>query len=720
MKRSLGWCFVLAAVLAMLSSCGDKGKSPPKGQGTESETASFGDSVKLDLTGYTIIVPERCSEEVSRSVSALYKAMRQINASVKVMADTSVRARETNREILIGNTNRSESQTAISKIQGYGYSVESVGNKLILCGQTEHLTKQAVESFLETSVQGADSLKLSVRVGYIGRDDSYLKLIENGKSEYKLLLPKSSTPAEQNTADAIRTWIKNKCGVELAVDKADAFSASDKVIAIGIFNGVEDWIRNKPNYANYSFGIRENNVYVIGYGEDVLFKAAEKIEAVMAESLSYSGNSAALPTETAGSEDVIGELLDVPVLDAKRPDFIKDCGNNCYELIYTNAESELFRSYADELLGKGYAVKEDRNLGGNLFKTVADNKHVLNLSYHPTEKTVRLICEEREAVLLPENVNSPSYEQKNTMLLTQLGMEQAKTDKMIDNGMGYTVLLEDGRFLIIDGGNDEDECADRLMQVLRKQAPDPQKIEIAAWIFTHAHEDHVGTFLNFSKRYADSVSVGVFLYNFPCAAQSYDTTDNGNLLSQYGMIEKVQSAVARFRDAKTLKVHAGYRLQFGNAQLEFLYTPELFLPTDIRYFNVTSLVFRMTNQYGQSVLFTGDHSDQMGNWLGAAFGNGQCRRLYGDYLESDVVQVLHHGFGGGAEPEFYTTVKAKYVLWPCGKAKYEELKNEPRNAYMQRDDVKDHVYVAGDFVTLLEMTASGFAGDRKSYQDYLK
>lgn len=96
------------------------------------------------------------------------------------------------------------------------------------------------------------------------------------------------------------------------------------------------------------------------------------------------------------------------------------------------------------------------------------------------------------------------------------------------------------------------------------------------------------------------------------------------------------------------------------------------------------------------------------------------RRRYGDYLESDVVQVLHHGFGGGAEPEFYTTVKAKYVLWPCGKAKYEELKNEPRNAYMQRDDVKDHVYVAGDFVTLLEMTASGFAGDRKSYQDYLK
>ena len=57
---------------------------------------------------------------------------------------------------------------------------------------------------------------------------------------------------------------------------------------------------------------------------------------------------------------------------------------------------------------------------------------------------------------------------------------------------------------------------------------------------------------------------------------------------------------------------------------------------------------------GEQIFFPGDASERMSTILVAK---------YGTLLESDVIQVAHHGYGGGT-PELYDTAKAPVVLWP--------------------------------------------------------
>ena len=87
--------------------------------------------------------------------------------------------------------------------------------------------------------------------------------------------------------------------------------------------------------------------------------------------------------------------------------------------------------------------------------------------------------------------------------LTQVGLLY---DVGSFNGMCYVMRLEDGSFIVTDGGHALQKNADRLYRILRKQAPDPDNIVIAAWIFSHSHGDHSGMFPYFTASYADRVS----------------------------------------------------------------------------------------------------------------------------------------------------------------------------------------------------------------------
>jgi hypothetical protein len=77
------------------------------------------------------------------------------------------------------------------------------------------------------------------------------------------------------------------------------------------------------------------------------------------------------------------------------------------------------------------------------------------------------------------------------------------------------------------------------------------------------------------------------------------------------------------------------------------------MPRPLRSFNDTSLVFRVTTE-GQTYMFLGDASVDMCGILVAKYGEG---------MVSDIVQVAHHGYGGGTK-EVYDAIRAPIVLWP--------------------------------------------------------
>jgi hypothetical protein len=73
--------------------------------------------------------------------------------------------------------------------------------------------------------------------------------------------------------------------------------------------------------------------------------------------------------------------------------------------------------------------------------------------------------------------------------------------------------------------------------------------------------------------------------------------------------------------------------------------------------NDTSVVYKMTYDKGQTVMFLGD-----AEWI----GSNDLVDHHADELKSDVVQVGHHGCGNCSD-ECYRLIDAKAYIWQCGE-----------------------------------------------------
>jgi hypothetical protein len=86
---------------------------------------------------------------------------------------------------------------------------------------------------------------------------------------------------------------------------------------------------------------------------------------------------------------------------------------------------------------------------------------------------------------------------------------------------------------------------------------------------------------------------------------------------------------------------------------------------------------------------------------GDATGNGMeiCTKMYGDYLQSDIIQVCHHGYGtwgnDSAMIKAYETINAPTVLWPQGMAHYPTHKTYAYNSVLFDVPNYKEVYVSG-------------------------
>ena len=284
-------------------------------------------------------------------------------------------------------------------------------------------------------------------------------------------------------------------------------------------------------------------------------------------------------------------------------------------------------------------------------------------------------------------------------------------------GMCYVIRLEDGSFIVVDGGYGTETHAENLYAVLEKQA-EGSNIVIAAWIFTHAHADHAGTFTVFTQKYASMVTVESFIYNFPAdiSVELGTSTDNGDA-------KAVKNAMAAYPNAKTIVGHAGQVHEIRNAKVNILYTYEMMMPHKLLDYNTTSMVFNIELE-GSKILFLGDAGGETDD------NNGTLSRMSRIYtssvLNADIVQVAHHGIDNHSKvTDFYDIIKSsvKYTLIPVAKEhvkisgdKYIDI-NE-RTAY--KTLTKNRI-IAGSSVTVL--TLSGGNVTKTSYTnvaDYVK
>jgi hypothetical protein len=361
--------------------------------------------------------------------------------------------------------------------------------------------------------------------------------------------------------------------------------------------------------------------------------------------------------------------------------------DNSLQYYYTGAgvNADTYRNYCDQLLAAGYRLLCENSIEGSLFKTFVNDAagttlyvayndykyeadYVKNDEFHTDfEKCIRVITAPLGSVTLPDAgllTPEPTYGKVADSTITQMPY----TGKAV--GMGYVIRLEDGRFIVIDGGGVVGSEADMIWNVLSELYRDAYGTEptslapvvIAAWINTHSHWDHYYAFQRMLKDYGKTglLRMEYMLGNFPEASAIYAVTGSTLQMGKPTTIPTMQGNVTG--GFKYVKVHTGQKFYLANAELEILMTYEDHNPRRICNSNDTCTIVRFTftnkdaaaGAAPTTAIFLADAFRFQSRYLCA---------MYGSYLRSDIVQLAHHG-NIGCEKEVYEAISATTVLFP--------------------------------------------------------
>lgn len=213
--------------------------------------------------------------------------------------------------------------------------------------------------------------------------------------------------------------------------------------------------------------------------------------------------------------------------------------------------------------------------------------------------------------------------------------------------MSYVVKTENGRLIVIDGGNKGD--GESLLSFLYELCLGEKPV-IDMWFLTHNHTDHVDAFSDIMLNSSERITVK----NVCCKMIDRDfflsLPDDG----AYGGYE-LDRAFEILGQDKVITPCVNDVFTIDNVCFEILYVTEDKFAHN--YMNNSSMVMMMYAE-GQKTLFLGD--------LGVEGGERVLEMHPEEKLKCDFVQMAHHGQNGVAQ-SFYKAVSPKGCLWPTPK-----------------------------------------------------
>ena len=541
---------------------------------------------------------------------------------------------------------------------------------------------------------------------------SDLLLAGNGFAA-RIIVPADCSESIQKLAENIAKRIKSNSGVECEI--ADDWLMKDQKhdpsvveILLGDTNYPETaQAKAQIEYNEYGIIVIGNKLAVVSYMEDKLSRAVNDLLAILTEQ-----------TDSEKRISVKGDFCEIEALVSAASGFPKYSGNNkskiellevskqAYQLCFSDFENVDFETYTADVLAAGYQKCQMNIIDQNVFTSYQKAGKYLHLYWTPTKKQLRAVMENSKDTELPTTEEENQYQKGvSSTLFTSLGLNYAQG---YFSGMSYLMRLEDGSFIVIDGGYEVDYNYDLLYTAMREQAPNDQ-IVIAAWIFTHGHHDHLGAFLGFTEKYAKKVTVEQFIYNIPSGEVFESISEYSEGSARWSKAEKAMST--GYPDAKHVHAHPGQVHNIRNAKLTVLYTHELCVPSLLADYNDTSLVFTIEAE-GVKTFINADASTMMGRLLPQYYSDG--------VFKSDLMQVAHHGVENNAY-QLHKKIAPTYVVWPLSTgplsrpepgvddfdfiACVDPLWRGGMNSYFFTNGrLKDTVYVANDDVDVFHFS----------------
>lgn len=331
--------------------------------------------------------------------------------------------------------------------------------------------------------------------------------------------------------------------------------------------------------------------------------------------------------------------------------YVTDAGTGSTLSLYEHAGVTEFHALCTWLEAQGWTLYSSMHKNGSRFATYAKGEALYHLYLTADQAGLRVVRSDK-ANLPPQGAIQAG---EGEITLTQLRLYKTESN-VYTNGMGYVIRLSDGSFIIVDGGHN-DQVVDQLWNTLVDQNGGKTGIVVRAWLLTHSHGDHYGALSSFADKYGEFVTVEYFMAARVNAALAEDTFFSSKLP------QIVEKYVARGQGTKLCTPHTGMTFGFGELTLEILFAPDenyVNVGGKLWDFNSSGVVYRLTGA-GDRMLFLGDVMHDVTDRLTG---------IWGAYLESDMVQVAHHGVGDSTAA-FYESLKPQKLFYPAGELLYK-------------------------------------------------
>ena len=463
--------------------------------------------------------------------------------------------------------------------------------------------------------------------------------------------------------------------------------------------GAEALLARVP-YFGYLICTLDDNIYILAYNADILEEAVAAFLSETAEF--YSDGEMVIPKDYTISQSVSEAfpVSEVPYLEGGENARVFDVYDSHEMVLVEGVQESEFDAYCSELISNGYQLYSENEMNGNLFRTYYTEDGIMLHTYW-------IEYFEEVRTIVAKDVELPIQNTETDIVCTPLLHQlEALNAAKVDGGMGYIIRLTDGRFLIIDGGENTTANVKAIYSFLKEQAPDPEHIVIAAWYVSHAHSDHWGAFGGFAETYYQdsTITLESILFN------ACDTWEQMRY-SVSDTAEMEETCKKYYPEVPVYKPLTGQVYTFATTTLEILYTMSDFLPNTIQQESDVDTKGNWNGDYNvQSMVCivdidsTADKSDRvcfLADTTTVAC-NEMCYR-YGDYLKCDIVQVAHHGLAPlpnsascrrhNGTKEIYELIDPDVALWPTSEAKVaERIELEP-NEYLA--SIVDEIIIAG-------------------------
>ena len=283
--KTMAWVVTLLMLISSFSACG---KNKDSSSTTSDIVLSTADVNFVNANGestYRIIRPENTTQGEGQGTTAIFKKIKEA-CGVSAKNTSDVEESGDFAEILIGNTNREESQIALRLLSERGtdrymeYLICTISNDIVIVGKSDAALTKAVEYFCNNYV-GASTV--TGGINYLESDPSGFEALEIfgnwNLSEIKVVRPiyNVSYLTQQETDKLIET-VLDKTGYKFELtddnvasnygNKTDGSGTLTKTdpsqYEIIIGNANRDGVNAITDYNTYEIRIEDTKIYLNG------------------------------------------------------------------------------------------------------------------------------------------------------------------------------------------------------------------------------------------------------------------------------------------------------------------------------------------------------------------------------------------------------------------------------------------------------------------------